>query len=177
MMTLEVIDSPITKGSTSGRISPDDIMFAIRVCSGYEGINALKAKATWREKWVSYKLTNNNDYSLEALSKFAEYIKLYCEMPKVWNSDTQSDNKEIRKEKIPASLQVASFLLKNTTLSEQEIWRMPIGKCYWYVISIGMLEGSKVETISTEDEDKMDSELEQLTKLQAELSNPQGKTK
>jgi hypothetical protein len=172
-VTLQVFNSPIVL--TEKSLQPEDLAIAIRVCSGYEGIMSLEKKPTLKEKWFNYKLANNPDFLEKCTKEFANYIKCYCEAPKLWDGGDEGSGKT--KEKMPSHLALAVFLMKYTSLTENEIWRMPLGRAYWYTVAIGINEGGKLEVISTEDEEKMDSEMEQLMKLQAELSKSQGETK
>jgi hypothetical protein len=148
-------------------IDIEDVIIAMRVCSGNNGIEALAKPPTWREKWLHAKMAWNTDLLASTVLGFKEYIEAYSTQPKVWKKDDEEKKIEMRKQKIPDQLLLAALLIKNTTLTEEEVWTMPIGKASWYVTALAYLEGADIDTISTEDEKKMEREVSELAKFQA----------
>jgi hypothetical protein len=163
-MTLQAIESPFFVEGKESEMEVEDIIIAFRVCSGYDGIMAMKKPPTWKEKWFNARMTVSPAYCNLAIEEFQSYVEHYCTQPKLWEKD--KDPSEKIKEKVPAQLLMTTLMLRRTNLSEQEVWRMPIGKMSWYCTALGYLEGVDVSVISTDEEEKMDLEREQLLRFQ-----------
>lgn len=162
-MTLQAIESPFMVESKP--LDIDDIVIAFRVCSGYDGIMSMKTPPTWKEKWFNARLTVSPAFCNKAVEEFQAYVECYCTNPKVWEKDKDPKEKE-KKEGIPPSLLMATMMLRRTNITEQEVWRMPIGKMSWYCTALGYLEGADITVISTDEEEQMDSERDALAKFQ-----------
>jgi hypothetical protein len=176
-LTLQSIDSPLLK---EGAIpEPDDIILALRICSGDLGIKAVEAKPTWKEKWLNAKMVASPILMGEILLSFLNYTLLYSSPPKLWEKPKENGNIDVRKSKVPEVLMLVGLLIRKTSLTEQEVWTMPIGKVSWYATAVAVLEGVDVQTISTEDEEKFDAEQKeleafqkkQLAKIKAQMAN------
>ena len=164
-MTLQVIRHPMLMDDPN--IDVEDVLIAMRVCSGHNGIESLAHPPTWREKWLNAKMAWNAELIADTVLGFKEYTEAYSTQPKVWKTEDEEKKIEIKKQKIPEQLLLATLLIKNTTLTEEEVWTMPIGKASWYVTALAFLEGADIDTISTEDERKMDREKDDLASFQA----------
>lgn len=175
-MTLQVIRHPMIVDDPN--IDIEDVIIAMRVCSGDNGIEALAKPPTWREKWLHAKMLWSAELLSETVLGFKEYIEAYSTQPKIWKKEDDDKKIEMRKAKIPDQLLLATLLIKNTTLTEEEVWSMPLGKASWYVTALAFLEGADIDTISTEDEKKMDREKDELANFQAtELAKELAKIK
>jgi hypothetical protein len=177
-LTLQVVDSPFVEDKNVKDISIEDFLIVLRICSSHSGVEALKDKPTLRERWLYYKYFIYPEDLKKDLEDFAEYIVCYTETPKIWVKEGNGNkNLEKIKEKVPNALNMCSMLLSKTNLQQDEIWRMPIGKVYWYSVGVAIIEGAEIETISTDDEDSFDSELQKLTEMQNALKEALAKTK
>ncbi len=166
LITLQSINHPfVTEGAVP---EPDDVVLALRICSSDLGIASIEAKATWGEKWLNGKMIASPLLMSKTIAEFVRYTELYSSTPKVWEKDKGKDSIDIRKEKIPDILMLVGLLICKTTLTEEDVWTMPIGKVSWYATAVAVMEGADVETISTADEMKFDSEKEELVRFQKE---------
>lgn len=163
-MTLQAIESPFFIEGKEAEVEVEDIIIAYRVCSGYDGIMSVQKPPTLKEKWFNARMVVSPAFHAKAIEEFQSYVEHYCTQPKLWSKDKDKDEKV--KEKVPSQLLMVTLLLRRTNISEQDAWRMPIGKMSWYCTALGYLEGVDVSVISTEDEDKMDSEREKLLRFQ-----------
>jgi hypothetical protein len=161
-MTLQAIESPFFCEGKEAEV--EDIIIAYRVCSGYDGIMSMQKPPTWKEKWFNARMTVSPAFCSKAIEEFQSYVEHYCTQPKLWEKDKGENDKH--KEKVPAQLLMTTLILRRTNISEQEVWRMPIGKMSWYCTALGYLEGADIAIISTEDEEKMDAEREELLRFQ-----------
>lgn len=177
LLTLQSIEHPLVTGK--GYPEPDDVVLALRICSSDLGIKAIEAKPTWKEKWLNGKMMASPEVMARTIVQFLNYTELYSTSPKVWEKPPEAGSIDVRKAKMPEVLLLAALLLRKMNISEDEVWRMPIGKVSWYATAIAVLEGVNVETISTDDEQKFDAEREelerfskeQLAKVKAQMAN------
>jgi hypothetical protein len=160
-MTLQAIESPFFVETEPCEV--EDIIIAYRVCSGYDGIMSMKKPPTLKEKWFNARMTVSPAYCEKAITDFTAYVEQYCVQPKLWTKEKNDGEKQ--KERVPAQLLMASLLLRKTNISEQEVWRMPIGKMSWYCTALGYLEGADISVITTTDEEAMDTEKEELLRF------------
>lgn len=58
----------------------------------------------------------------------------------------------IPKERLPWILAIATNLLHSTSLAEEAVWFMPLGKALWYHAAIAVREGANLDILSTEEE-------------------------
>jgi hypothetical protein len=147
---------------------PDDVVLALRICSSDLGIAAMESKATWGEKWLNGKMIASPHLMAKTIAEFVRYTELYSSTPKVWEKNEDKGSIDIRKEKIPDILMLVGLLICKTTLREEDVWTMPIGKISWYATAVAVMEGANVETISTADEIKFEAEKEALARYEKE---------
>lgn len=162
-MTLQVIRHPMITGDPN--ISIEDILIALRVCSQNCGVEALAKPPTWKEKWLNARMNWNDTLIAKVVIDFKEYIEAYSTQPKIWSKESEEKTVEFRKQKIPEQLLITTLLIRKTTLTEEEVWNMPIGKIAWYATSLAYIEGADIDTITTEDEAKMDTEAKELAEF------------
>lgn len=166
LLTLQSIEHPIL---TVGAVpEPDDIMLALRICSSDLGIASIEKKPTWGEKWLNAKMVASPLLTAQILTEFVRYTELYSSPPKVWEKPAEDGSIDVRKAKMPEVLMLVGILIRKTTLREDEVWAMPIGKVSWYATAIAIIEGADVQTISTEDEAKFEKEKAELERFQKE---------
>lgn len=161
-MTLQAIEHPLVNNKLP---QPDEVVMAYRICSSHDGIESLKRPPTWKEKWFNARMTASPSYHAESLAAFMKYCEDYSSQPKYWEKDKED---EIKKESIPNQLLMVSILLCKTSLREEEIWTMPIGKLAWYGTAVSVVEGGDIETLSTEIEENAERDLASLRKFEAE---------
>ena len=177
LAVLQSIKHPIVTGE--GYPEPDDMVLALRICSSDLGIKAIEKKATLKEKWLNAKMMAMPDVMARCIIGFVQYTELYSSSPKVWEKPPKEGSVDVSKAKMPEMLMLAAILLRKMNIREEEVWTMPIGKVSWYATAVGVLEGVDIQTISTEDEEKFDSEREelerfskeQLAKVKAQMAN------
>jgi len=166
LITLQSINHPFV---TDGMVpEPDDVVLALRICSSDLGIAAMESKATWGEKWLNGKMIASPHLMAKTIAEFVRYTELYSSTPKVWEKNEDKGSIDIRKEKIPDILMLVGLLICKTTLREEDVWTMPIGKISWYATAVAVMEGANVETISTADEIKFEAEKEALARYEKE---------
>lgn len=166
LITLQSINHPfVTENAVP---EPDDVVLALRICSSDLGIAAIETKATWSEKWLNGKMIASPLLMAKVIAEFVRYTELYSTNPKVWEKEQDKGSIDVRKEKIPDILMLVSILISKTTLTENEVWTMPIGKVSWYATAVAVMEGANVETISTSDEIKFEEEKAELARFQQE---------
>lgn len=89
----------------------------------------------------------------KAQREFLSYLKDYATLPAMW----EGENGDSAPLGAPWILTRATFLLKETSLTEGEIWAMPLGKLFWYTASLCELMGGA--KIMSEEEEKIIDEL------------------
>lgn len=181
LLTLQGIKHPlVTEGLP---VKPEDLSLAFRICSSSDGIMAIKAKPTLREKWFNARVTISPVYFEMMIKEFTNYVELYSTPPKVWNkTDTLKAGEKseviVKKEKIPSVIMMIGFLLRKTSIPERDLWMMPVGKLSWYATALAVVEGADIDILTTQDEDKMDDEMASLIAFQkAELAKIKGNKK
>ena len=165
LLTLQSIEHPLV---TAGAIpEPDDVVIALRICSSDLGIAAIEQKPTLKEKWLNAKMIASPLFMSRVIVDFVGYTEMYSSVPKLWEKPEDGESIDIRKNKVPEVLLLTALLIRKTTITEPEVWTMPIGKLSWYATALAVLEGANVDTISTEDEKKFESEQAELARFQA----------
>lgn len=92
-------------------------------------------------------------YFRECSQQFVDYLEDHSSSPKFWNRVEE----QINREAIPWPLDVASSILRQTSLSEAEVWAMPLGRALWYATALARQEGCDLDVLTTQDEELLDS--------------------
>jgi hypothetical protein len=72
--------------------------------------------------------------------------------PKFWNRMEGN----LSRESVPWVLDVVATLLRNTSLSEDKVWAMPMGRALWYFTALRKQEGADLDVLTTDEERLLD---------------------
>ena len=161
-MTLTALESPIITGDAP-MVTPEDIIIFLRVCSSKNAFVALK-KPSLMDRWNQARMERDTSYYFDQLVAINGYMKHCNTMP---NTYTKPDADEKKKENVPVVLGLVTSLMSKMNMSIDEAWDCTAGQAVWYLTSYSIGEGAEVKILSTQDEEKMDSERAMLIKLQA----------
>lgn len=92
-------------------------------------------------------------YFRECSQRFVDYLEEHSSSPKFWNRVDEHFNRAA----IPWQLNVASSILRQTSLSEREVWLMPLGRALWYATALARQEGCDLDVLTTQDEELLDA--------------------
>jgi len=147
-MMLMAIDSPFLDIGKRG-FTATDVIKAVRILSTYEkkGINA---PINFMEKWHMIVLNSNRNKLAREVGRIIGVITESCSYPKMWSKE-----KGVNKENIPWVLSCVANNVRNGCTLE-EAWTMPEGEAVWMSISHAIYNGSKIDVLSTDDEDMLD---------------------
>ena len=138
----------------------EDLLAAVLVCSSrYEDLQAGRYSLKgWRKSlWV--KAASLMNFKLELL-KFKAYLADFDSRPEFWES-TESQSC-----RAPGILSIATFIERETNMTEREIMTAPIGKMFWKSAALGELSGLSGSQIVTPEEAAFIKEMEQEKEVQ-----------
>lgn len=161
-MTLTALESPIVMGQAP-MVTPEDIIIFLRVCSSKNAFVALK-KPSLMDRWNQARMERDTSYYFDQLMAVNEYMKACNTMP---NTYKKPDEDEKKKDNVPIFLGLVTSLMSKMNMSADEAWDCTAGQAVWYLTAYSIGEGAEVKILSTQDEEKMDSERAMLIKLQA----------
>lgn len=161
-MTLTALESPIVMGQAP-MVTPEDIIIFLRVCSSRNAFVALK-KPSLMDRWNQARMERDTSYYFDQLMAVNEYMKACNTMP---NTYKKPDEDEKKKDNVPIFLGLVTSLMSKMNMSADEAWDCTAGQAVWYLTAYSIGEGAEVKILSTQDEEKMDSERAMLIKLQA----------
>jgi hypothetical protein len=162
-MTLTALESPIVMGQAS-MVTPEDIIIFLRVCSSKNAFVALK-KPSLMDRWNQARMERDTSYYFDQLMDINEYMKACNTMPSTYK---KPDEAEKKKDNVPIFLGLVTSLMSKMNMSTDEAWDCTAGQAVWYLTAYSIGEGAEVKILSTQDEEKMDSEKALLIKMQAE---------
>lgn len=142
-------DSPVLKMIFGEKVelSRRDIELAIWICSRTpEQIFSADVNAGFFRR-MRMRIGNFK----KAQIAFLAYLKDYATLPIMWEDEKESGMSLGS----PWILTRATFLLKETNLTESQIWGMPFGKLFWYTASLCELMGG-AKVMSDEEERAID---------------------
>jgi hypothetical protein len=143
---LLAIESPLV---TSGRsITPADLMMAVKVCAE-EG--ALEF-GFWEQARIR-ELEYRPEKFAGEVARFVEYCHLEA-WPKYWNGAKTSDSAD--GVGCPWPLMIVTNLVANG-IDEARAWEMPEAQAIWLSTAFALRGGAKVNLLTTEEEDFMES--------------------
>jgi hypothetical protein len=139
--------------------SLEDLQTAVLICStDPEVFLASRFVRTWRDRlrlwWfgvTSRRLCRTVSHLDFQGKLFSAYLRDYNAGPELWH-----DEGDAPVNAIPWVLANVVHLIRTTTMTHKEVWRMPIGQAFWYSSSIAIQMGtSKSELMTAEEEAAM----------------------
>ena len=153
IIKLQALNHPIMRGEVP---NPAELVLFLQVCS-VRRPNFFELKPHLVDKLFIWKMQKNSDFYGEMLKGVMTYITEYSSVPKVVGDDSERHENN---PPVPPLLGLVGILIAKTSLTEQEVLRMPYGKAVWYAISAARAEGADVKTISTTVEENADKDRE-----------------
>jgi len=167
LITLQAIESPLVTGAREPDSS--DLVIAIKVCSS-KSVENISKIGFW-EKIKFSKIYNDIYYQLQVALEFKNYMTESMSVPKVWVKENNDEINVDNKEKFPKEALLIVGLMAKLNFTEEQALNMPFSRVVWYLTAYACLEGSKIETISTSDEDKELEEKKKLESYEKEMFN------
>jgi hypothetical protein len=149
-LVLEAIDSPFCYEDRP--FSFADLAIAIRICASSDPFAPIDPP-TWMDRFRFWRAAFDPAYFRQCSQQFVDYLEDHSSSPKFWN---RVDD-ELHREAIPWLLHVAASILRQTSLSEAEVWAMPLGRALWYATALAKQDGCDLDVLTTQDEELLDS--------------------
>ena len=155
---LEGIGSPFLEEHQE--LTAADLIVALKVCAD-EPID----HPTLQDKWINLKLALSKPLLGRGCAALIKHIDRVDSYPKFWE---RKDRRSGAASTVPWELSVAANLMRNG-VSYQDAFNMPEAKAFWLSATFSIQQGSKLEFISTDDEDlsKHLTQIDQLAKVEA----------
>lgn len=160
---LEGIGSPFLEDQAE--LTAGDLIVALKVCAD-ERID----KPTLQDSWINLKLALSKPLLARACAALIKHIDRPDAYPKFWE---RKDKRAGSASTVPWQLSVACNLIRNG-VSYQDAFTMPEAKAFWLSAAFSIQQGSKLEFISTEDEDLIEqlTQIDQSAKVEANPNPP-----
>ena len=136
LVNLAAVSSPLLPYAEIDESTPvtvGDLLVAVRICSeGFPFRCQLKPRLIdvfW--KWL---LARSPKLFLHHARLFAAYRHDHCSSPEFW-IDTEAQNSS-RSISAPIALSKAAFLISNSSLAEERVWSMPLGRVDFLIAAI-----------------------------------------
>jgi hypothetical protein len=172
-LSLTVIDSPFLNGKVENA-KPEDVLVFLRICSSEHPSKAFR-KPTIMDYWRIARMEADLLHLFDAIKQIMEYIEICCSTPKFYSKQNEKGI-EVKKEGIPLPLILATNLMSKLGMSKHEAWSTTVGQAVWYITTYSINEGADIKVLTTDDEQKAESDLDFLKKLNEELAkNKKGK--
>jgi hypothetical protein len=155
---LEGVGSAFFSEDQGKELTPGDLLLAIKIC-GDEVIG----HPTWADRWLSFRMWISPEYFRAGCRAFLWHIDSSRLYPKFWERNDRGGGSSIN---LPWQMMVVGNLIKNG-VSYQDAFNMPEAKAVWLSATFSILNGSKLEILSTDDEALID----QLAKVEAQKPN------
>lgn len=147
---LEAINSPFCYEDRP--FSFTDLAVAVRICSSSDPFAPLEPPS-WLDRVRYWRATLDPAFFRESSQRFVDYLEDHSSSPKFWNRIDEQFNREA----IPWPLNVAASILRQTSMSEAEVWSMPLGRALWYATALARQDGCDLDVLTTQDEELLDS--------------------
>lgn len=163
-MALMAIESPVLTEPPAS-ITPEDMLIFLRICSSDDAFKALKPP-TLLDKWKRMRMEVDSAYFVKAVLDAKDYIETGVATPKTF---TKEDGvKEFKKENVPSVLGLVTSLMAKLNMTSKEAWSCTVGQAVWYLTAYAVSEGAEIRILSTQDEEKMESDKELIKRIQRE---------
>lgn len=136
VVNLEAVNSPLTpyrEVDPDRPITPGDVLVAAKICSE-KFPHPARIKPTIGDVIWRVAMESSDDLLRLHGMLFAAYRNDHCSSPEFWIDDTAGNSG--RAISAPLALSKAAFLLANSTLSEERIWSMPLGRVDYVIAAI-----------------------------------------
>ena len=143
---LEAIESPFM--SDDSKLTVPDLMIAMRICSETRG-----GWLGWRERWVAFRLSQDQERFETACKAFVGYMDGGETWPRFYD---KKDRDGGGGSTVPWQLYVLCNLIRHG-ISYENALQMPEGRAIWLSTGFALSDGAKVEVLTTEDEELIDS--------------------
>jgi hypothetical protein len=155
---LEGIGSPFLEDQAE--LTAGDLILALKVCAD-ERID----KPSLQDSWINLKLSLSKPLLARACTAFIKHIDRADAYPRFWE---RKDQRAGAASTVPWQLSVACNLIRNG-ISYQDAFTMPEAKAFWLSAAFSIQQGSKLEFISTDDEDLINhlTQIDQSAKVEA----------
>lgn len=166
-ITLEAVGSPLIKGASY--IHPKDILVFLKICSAKDPFQP-DFSLGWMDKWWALMLANPK-FAAKVHLQISAYLEDYCSTPQLTEpvdlEPGSSSFIEERKTTITApwaAARVAS-LHQNTNLTDEEIFRKPLGYLVWLDATIAESKGAKINFYDPENPDLTQDDIKELLEI------------
>jgi hypothetical protein len=161
MIYLTALESPFMIGTKPPSL-PEDILVFLRVCSSGDPAKAFQ-KPRLMDYYYTIRLSVDPLFYAKIAIQIKDYIELCCTSPKVYQKE---DVVQSKTENIPMPLSFATSLMSRLHMSYEDAWNCTVGQAVWYLTAYGISEGAETKILSTEVEDKAESDLNKLKAYQ-----------
>jgi hypothetical protein len=161
MIYLTALDSPFLVGTKPPTL-PEDILVFLRVCSSGDPSKAFE-KPKLSDYYYSARLGVDMRYFAKIAIEIKQYIEVCCTSPKVYQKE---DEVHKTSENVPMPLSFATSLMSRLHMSYEDAWNCTVGQAVWYLTAYSISEGAETKILSTDVEDKSESDLKKLKAYQ-----------
>ena len=147
---LTALEHPVVVG---GDITAGDVISFARICAE----KPMVAKMGWRDQWEYLRLTLTKDGLANAIEVIRAHLMLEV-WPKFWEKpeDGKEQGGSARNGGVPWALSVVANLTRNG-LSIEQAMHLPEGQAIWLSTTFSIHAGAKLDLLTTEDEELLDS--------------------
>ena len=145
---LTALEHPVVVG---GEITAGDVISFARICAE----KPMVAKMGWRDQLQYLRLTLTKDGLANAIEVIRAHLMLEV-WPKFWEKSEQTEGGTPRNGGVPWALSVVANLTRNG-LSIEQAMHLPEGQAIWLSTTFSIHAGAKLELLTTEDEELLDS--------------------
>jgi hypothetical protein len=115
---LDALESPLW--TAGGDVGPEDVMAAAQICASDRPV-------------VEFAPAVSGYDENEQLHRWLEYMKICVSRPMLKQPSSEREGVGLS---APVELIVASYIMANSTITEERVWTMPYGLACWYFESI-----------------------------------------
>lgn len=152
-MVLSLVESPFLLGAGSEvKYAMADLQLAVTICSTPAEVffNA-RLETSWlkRLKRILWSRRCRKLNLQRECQKFVTYIDDFFSPPDTWHDADDAGDGTLR---APWILGNVTFLIRNTTFTPREVWRMPLGQALWYCATTSEQLGAKIQLVSEDEQ-------------------------
>jgi hypothetical protein len=137
-LMLRAINSPFMQ--ENGRITPADLLVAIRVCTHRFG-GEIRLKPRLRDVWHRWRLTQNVAYFRRSCETIAAFIGDHMAGPRFW--ETVHGGQKTRQLTAPDIMISICDLMMRGRIPEADAWNMSFARAKWISATMAELEGAE----------------------------------
>ena len=165
LLQLQAARSPFVVPREDYIPTPEDAIVFLRVCEhGSVGITSLKQRFI---DWVIVGLYHlSPTLYTRVLHDIVGYVTECSTAPKVVNKEGGHTKKVDNVKSMDELLTLVAFLVRKTSMTEQEVMTMPLGKAMWYSVAVATIEGAKLKVVTTEEEENVEADRQRLAEIQ-----------